>query len=81
MSHSEQKEFEDMWKRYGYEPPKNWRAKGYPNHAPEKECFGWSKRGCKVLKGDYCLYGKCNFYKHHAQYEREVKGNAIEYLG
>ena len=75
----EQYKIEDMWRKYGYDPPKNVRPKGCPNNPPEKEFFGWTKRGCKVLKGDYCLYGKCSFYKHHAQYERERRKD--EYVG
>ena len=80
MSNGEQYKIEDMWRTYGYEPPKSWRPKGLPERGPEKECFGWTKRGCKVLKDDYCLYGECRFYKHHAQYKREILDDG-DYVG
>lgn len=79
------KTYVDMWEKYGYKPPDTkWKYPGVPKYPPEKECFGWSPAhggGCRALLLTYCRYGKCNFYKHRAQFEREMNNVRMDDTG
>ena len=65
--------FEEIWRKYGYRPPRKWSADGKHAREPKRDCFaylpptqfgkGSGRAQCTALDKLYCRYEKFNFYK------------------